>query len=46
MATGGAEPTFDGAGGNDALCRASVTSGHNRGLVQVGTRHHDLLQVL
>lgn len=38
--------TFDDAGGDDALGRSPITSGDNAGLVQVGPRHHHLLQVL
>lgn len=38
--------TFDGAGRNDAPCRSSITSWDNAGFIQVGSRHHHLLQIL
>lgn len=38
--------TFDAAGGNDAPCRSSITSWDNAGFIQVGSGHHDLLQIL
>ncbi|KAG8137208.1 hypothetical protein E2320_005737 [Naja naja] len=38
--------TFDDTGGDDALGRSPITSRDNAGLVQVGPRHHHLLQVL
>lgn len=38
--------TFDGASWNDATCRSTVTSGDNAGFIQVGSRHHYLLQIL
>lgn len=38
--------TFDGAGGDDALGCAPVAPRHDAGLVQVGSQHHHLLQVL
>lgn len=38
--------TFDGAGGDDALCRSSIAPRYDGGLVEVRTRHHHLLQVL
>lgn len=38
--------TFDGAGGDDALCCSSITPRYNGGLIEIGTWHHHLLQVL
>ena len=42
----GRRHTFDGAGGDDALCCSTITPRYNGGLVEIGTRHHHLLQVL
>lgn len=38
--------TFDDTGGDDALGCSPITSRDNAGLIQVGPRHHHLLQVL
>lgn len=40
------DPTFDGAGGDDALGRTPVATRYNARLIQVGPRDHHLLQVL
>lgn len=39
-------PTFDRAGGDDAFGGAPVAARHDAGFVEVGPRHHHLLQVL
>lgn len=41
-----AKSTFDTAGWDDAPCRSSITSRDNTGFIQVGSRHHHLLQIL
>lgn len=38
--------TFDAAGWNDAPCWSSIASRDNAGFIQVGSRHHHLLQIL
>ena len=44
--SGESRATFDRAGWDDPPSWAAIAPGHNTGLVQVGSGHHDLLQVL